>query len=168
MALKADPWAGMMLTFPVDSSTSWTCPGVRPGNTSVFEDRQQRPNGLSAVSKTAQRWGGSWNLYTWMLLWRATTICSFVNLTPRTVVRTGIWAVTFCLASSHMITFTRSARPFWRFPPAVTDFVLREFGLLSTSYERNIVGFTKHINRADARVEIWGSSARVWEDWGGR
>jgi hypothetical protein len=62
IALKEEPCAGIILTFPVDSSTSWTCPGVRPGNASVFAVKQQSPRGLSAVSKTAQSSGGLWNL----------------------------------------------------------------------------------------------------------
>jgi len=52
MALKGEPWAGIMLMFPVLISTIWTCPGVRPGKATILDPRQHRPSGLFAVSKT--------------------------------------------------------------------------------------------------------------------
>ena len=62
MARREDVWAGMMLTLPDSSSTSWAFPGDRPGNATTFEPRQQRPSGLSAVSKTDDFSGGEENL----------------------------------------------------------------------------------------------------------
>ena len=47
---RAEEWAGMMLTLPVDISTSWTCPVVRPGKAICREDSEQMPQGLFAVS----------------------------------------------------------------------------------------------------------------------
>jgi len=58
IALRDVVWAGTILTFPVSTSTSWTWPEVLPGKASNFEDRQQRPSGLSAVSDTDTFSGG--------------------------------------------------------------------------------------------------------------
>lgn len=74
IALNGDPCAGIMLTFPVPSSTSWTCPGVRPGKAMIFDPKQHRPRGLSAVSKTESFSGGDEKAYMWTLLCNATTI----------------------------------------------------------------------------------------------
>ena len=102
-ALRDDPWAGMMLTFPLANSTICTCPAVLPGKASVFAVKQHRPRGLSAVSKTAQRSGELLKLYTRILFCRATTMWVRDNLIPRTDVRTGSCMATFCFASSQMI-----------------------------------------------------------------
>lgn len=61
MAFRGEPWAGMMLTFPVLISTICTWPGVRPGKAMILEPRQQRPDGLSAVSKEETFLGGEEN-----------------------------------------------------------------------------------------------------------
>ena len=61
IARKGDVCAGMMLTFPESSSTIWILPCERPGKATTFEPRQQRPRGLSAVSKTATFVGGEEN-----------------------------------------------------------------------------------------------------------
>jgi hypothetical protein len=143
-----------MLTFPVDSSTNWTCPGVRPGNASVFAVKQQSPRGLSAVSKTAQSSGGLWNLYTRTLFWRAMAMCVLDNRTPRTVVRTGSCIATFCFASSQMITWTNCERRFRQTIPPLADLVLRKFWLLASSDKRNKVGFPKHLYCAYSGVEV--------------
>lgn len=58
MALRGDEWAGMMLTLPDPTLTSWTCPGVRPGKARTLSEREQRPRELSAVSYTDTRLGG--------------------------------------------------------------------------------------------------------------
>jgi hypothetical protein len=58
IALRDEEWAGKIVTFPVSVSTSWTCPGVRPGKANNLVLRQQRPRGLSAVSKTETFSGG--------------------------------------------------------------------------------------------------------------
>ena len=58
IARKGDVCPGIMLTFPESSSTIWILPCERPGNATTFEPRQQRPRGLSAVSKTATFVGG--------------------------------------------------------------------------------------------------------------
>ena len=62
IARRAEACAGMMLTFPEPSSTSWTFPGDRPGNATILEPRQHIPRGLSAVSKMAVLSGGEENL----------------------------------------------------------------------------------------------------------
>lgn len=50
IALTADEWAGIILTLPDSSETSWIWPVVRPGKASFLEDMQHRPQGLLAVS----------------------------------------------------------------------------------------------------------------------
>lgn len=58
IAFRADECAGMILTFPVLTSTNWTWPGVRPGKAITLSDSEQRPITLSAVSYTEMRLGG--------------------------------------------------------------------------------------------------------------
>ena len=58
MQRRAEVWAGMMDTLPDSSSTSWTLPGLRPGKETRDVPKQQRPSGLSAVSKTEDFSGG--------------------------------------------------------------------------------------------------------------
>ena len=50
--------AGIMVTLPDSSSTSWIWPCDLPGKTRTFEPRQQRPSGLSAVSNSEILEGG--------------------------------------------------------------------------------------------------------------
>src|SRR4051794_17112052 len=58
MARSGELCAGMILTLPESSSTSWICPCDRPGNVRSLEPRQHSPRGLSAVSKTESFDGG--------------------------------------------------------------------------------------------------------------
>ena len=104
-ARSGEPWAGIMLTLPVLISTICTCPGVRPGKTKTFEPRQQRPRGLSAVSKTDIFSGGDEKAYMWTVLKRATTMRVRESLTCWTVERNSSVITAFCFASSHMITY---------------------------------------------------------------
>lgn len=73
-----------MLTFPVANSTSWTWPGVLPGNAMVLEVKQHKPKGLSAVSKADHNSGGLEKVYTRTLFCSATKICVLDNRTPCT------------------------------------------------------------------------------------
>ena len=61
MARRGELWAGMMLTFPDSSSTSWICPCERPGNATNLAPRQHKPKALSAVSNTEILDGGEEN-----------------------------------------------------------------------------------------------------------
>lgn len=63
IALNGALCAGIILTFPVPSSTSWTCPGVRPGKATIFDPKQHKPKGLSAVSNTESFSGGDEKAY---------------------------------------------------------------------------------------------------------
>ena len=72
MALSGVPCAGIILTLPVPISTICTCPGVRPGKAITLEPKQQRPVGLSAVSKTESFSGGEENAYMCTLFCSAT------------------------------------------------------------------------------------------------
>lgn len=102
MALNGELCAGMMLTLPVSSSTSWTWPGDRPGNANSFLPKQASPSGLSDVSKTESFWGGLEKAKTWMLLSRATMIRDLDRRTRRTDVRNSRVITAFCFASSQM------------------------------------------------------------------
>ena len=108
MARKAEECAGMMLTLPESSSTSWILPGDLPGKTTIFEPKQHRPRGLSAVSKTDVFVGGDENAYRWTLFCNATTIRDFVRRTRRTAVFSSSVIAAFCFASSQMTTFHNS------------------------------------------------------------
>lgn len=48
----------MILTLPEPISTICTWPGVRPGKAIILDPRQQRPDGLSAVSNEETFLGG--------------------------------------------------------------------------------------------------------------
>lgn len=102
MARNGELCAGMMLTFPVFSSTSWTCPGDRPGNASTSWPRQARPMGLSAVSNADSFCGGLEKAKIWMLLSKATTMRDLDKRTPRTEVRNSRVMTALCFASSQM------------------------------------------------------------------
>jgi hypothetical protein len=106
MALKGDVCAGMIRTAPVSSSTRCTWPGVRPGNASNCDDKQQRPRGLSAVSEIEIFSGGEEKIYTWTLFCSTTTIRCLVSRTRRTAVRNSRVITAFCFASSHIITWS--------------------------------------------------------------
>lgn len=104
IALNGEPCAGIMLTFPVPSSTSWTCPGVRPGKATIFDPKQHKPKGLSAVSKTESFSGGDEKAYIWTLLCNATTIRDLERLTRLTWEQNSRVMTAFCFASSHIMT----------------------------------------------------------------
>lgn len=74
MALRGEPCAGMMLTFPVPICTICTCPGVRPGKATILAPKQHRPDGLSAVSNEETFFGGEEKAYRETLFRRATRI----------------------------------------------------------------------------------------------
>ena len=99
--------AGMILTLPVSSSTSWTCPGDRPGNAINFLPRQASPNGLSVVSKTDSFCGGLEKANICMLFSNATTMRDLDRRMPRTEVRNSRVMTAFCFASSQMTSFQR-------------------------------------------------------------
>lgn len=105
IARSGELCAGMMLTFPVSSSTNWTCPGDRPGKASSFCPKQARPIGLSVVSKTDSFCGGFENAKMWMLFSKATTIRDFDNRTPSTEVRNSRVMTAFCFASSQIASY---------------------------------------------------------------
>ena len=104
MALKGEPWAGMMLTFPVAISTICTWPGVRPGKATIFEPRQHIPSGLSAVSKTESFSGVAEKAYMCTLFCNATTIRDRDRFTRLTGDRNSRVMTACCLASSQMMT----------------------------------------------------------------
>lgn len=58
IALRADECAGMILTLPVLTLTSWIWPGVRPGKAIALSDSEHSPRMLSAVSYTEIKLGG--------------------------------------------------------------------------------------------------------------
>lgn len=97
--------AGMILTLLVSSSTSWTCPGDRPGNAISFLPRQASPSGLSVVSKTDSFCGGLEKANMCMLLSKATTMRDLDRRMPRTDVRNSRVMTAFCFASSQMTSF---------------------------------------------------------------
>ena len=104
IALNGELCAGMILTFPVVISTIWTWPGVRPGKATIFEPRQHRPNGLSAVSKIESFSGVEEKAYMCTLFWSATTILDRDKLTLFTVDRNSRVITACCLASSQIMT----------------------------------------------------------------
>ena len=103
-ARRGELCAGMMVTLPVASSTSCTLPGVLPGKATIFSPRQQRPKGLSAVSKTYCFLGELANPYIWMLVCNAATILCLDSLAPKTEVRNSMVKATFRCPSSQMLS----------------------------------------------------------------
>ena len=105
MALKGEPWAGMILMFPVLISTIWTCPGVRPGKATILDPRQHRPRGLLAVSNTDSFSGGEEKAQRCTLLCKATTILERDRQTRFTGERNSSVITACCFASSQIITY---------------------------------------------------------------
>ena len=106
-ARRDEVCAGIMLILPVAISTSWTCPGVRPGKATTFEPRQHKPRGLFAVSYTESFSGGTENAYTCTLLCKAMTILDRERHTRLTGERNSKVITAFCFASSHIMTYGR-------------------------------------------------------------
>lgn len=106
MARRGELCAGIMLTFPVSSSTICTCPGERPGKASNFCPKQASPIGLSVVSNTDSFLGGFEKAKIWMLFSKATTMRDFDKRTPRTEVRNSSVMTAFCFTSSQMTSYT--------------------------------------------------------------
>jgi hypothetical protein len=107
MARRGVLCAGMMLTLPVSSSTSWTCPGDRPGNAISFLPKQASPSGLSVVSKTESLCGGLEKANMCTLFSKATTMRDLDRRMPRTEVRNSRVMTAFCFASSQITSLKR-------------------------------------------------------------
>lgn len=159
IALRGELCAGMMLTFPVPISTICTCPGVRPGNATIFAPKQHRPDGLSAVSNEETFLGGEEKAYRETLLRRATRICERDRRAWKTWELNSSVTTGSCFASSQMMTWDTRSDSFTPLCKAsqrqLTDLVGWELWVLPSAYKGDVVGSTKHLCSADTCIEVF-------------